>query len=78
MVSKSEQIKARLLEFCTLMSFTYHGVHCDIDPFNPHLFHIMCGNEECDVHSIDDVMDSPLFSGACLRDIADEIEILEW
>ena len=76
--SKAEQIRKRLLEFCCLMSFNYRGVYCDIDPFNPQLFHIMCGNEEMDVGSIDDVMESPLFAGACLKDIADEIEILEW
>ena len=76
--SKAGQIKVRLLEFCTLMSFTYRGVYCDIDPFNKHLFHIMCGDEEQDVHSIEEVMESPLFAGMCLQDIADEIEILEW
>lgn len=76
--SKAEQIRERLLEFCTLMSFRYKGVYCDIDPFNPHLFHVMCGDNERDVHSIEEVMRSPLFDGACLQDIADEIEILEW
>ncbi len=76
--SKAEQIRARLLEFCTLMSFTYRGTYCDVDPFNPRLFHVMCGDDERDVHSIEEVMESPLFMGACLRDIAEEIEILEW
>ena len=76
--SKAEQIKKRLLEFCSLMSFNYRGVYCDIDPFNPQLFHIVCGDEERDVGSIEEVMDSPLFVGACLKNIADEIEILEW
>ena len=75
---KAEQIKSRLLEFCCLMSFNYRGVHCDIDPFNPRLFHVMCGNDEQDDGSIEEVMESPLFAGACLNDIADEIEILEW
>ncbi len=76
--SKAEQIKARLLEFCTLMSFNYRGLYCDIDPFNPHLFHVMCGDDERDVNSIEEVMEGPLFAGACLRDIADEIEIIDW
>ena len=76
--SRAGEIKARLLEFCTLMSFEYQGVYCDIDPFNPHLFHIMCGDEERDAHSIEEVMERPYFLGACLRDIADEIEIIDW
>lgn len=75
---RAEQIKARLLEFCTLMSFSYWGVYCDIEPFNPHLFHITCGDDERDVHSIEEVMGCPLFAGACLQDIADDVEILEW
>ncbi len=73
--SKAEKIKARLLEFCTLMSFEYRGLYCDVDPFDLHLFHIMCGDEERDVHSIKEVMESPLFAGASLQDIADEITI---
>lgn len=76
--SKAEQIKNRLLEFCCLMTFTYHGIECGIDPFNPNDFHINCGGEEQDVDSIEKVMESPFFEGACLNDIADEIEILDW
>lgn len=76
--SKAEQIKNRLLEFCCLISFNYRGVYCDIDPFNPRLFHVTCGKDEQDVGSIEEVMESPLFAGACLNDIADGIEILEW
>ncbi len=76
--SKAEQIKNRLLEFCCLMSFRYHGIECDIDPFNQHDFHINVGGDEQDVDSIEKVMNSPLFDGACLSDIANEIEILEW
>lgn len=75
---KAEQIKKRLLEFCCLMAFEYHGLDCSIDPFNPKLFHINCGGEEQDIYSIDDVMSRPLFGGKCLNEIADEIEILDW
>ena len=75
---KAEQIKKRLLEFCTLMEFEYNGLECHIDPFNPTLFHIYCNGAEKDVHSIDDVMSAPLFGGKCLNDIADQIQILDW
>ena len=74
----SEQIKQRLLEFCTLMTFDYNGLECHIDPFNPEYFHIYCDGQEQDVYSIDDVMSRPIFGGACLNDIAEKIKILDW
>lgn len=74
----AKQIKDRLLEFCCLMSFTYHGLDCDIDPFNPTHFHVTCNGVENDVDSIDKVMGDPLFDGQCLNDIAEEIEITDW
>lgn len=76
--SKAEQIKNRLLEFCGLMTFRYHGLDCDIDPFDSKHFHVNCGGNEQDVDSIEKVMESPLFDGDCLNDIADNIEILDW
>lgn len=76
--SKADKIKARLLEFAGLMSFNYHGIDCDIDPFNLNLFHICCDGKEQDVHSIDEVMALPLFHGACLNDIAEEIDVFDW
>ena len=69
--SKAAKIRARLSEFCTLMSFEYRGLYCDIGHFDPHRFHIMCGDEEQDVHSIEEFMERPLFAGASLQDIAD-------
>lgn len=76
--SKAEQIKSRLMEFCCLMTFRYHGLDCDIDPFDSKHFHVNCDGNEQDVDSIEKVMKSPFFDGECLEDIADEIEILDW
>lgn len=75
---KAEDIKARILEFASLMVFTYHGLECHIDPFSPTSFHIYCNGNEQDVDSIEKVMGNPLFDGACLNDIAEEIDILDW
>lgn len=74
----AQEIKNRLLEFATLMSFTYNGLDCSIDPFNPNLFHVNCDGEEQDIYTIDDVMSKPLFGGECLNDIADRIQVLDW
>ncbi len=76
--SKATEIRKRLLEFCGIMAFRYHGMDCDIDPFNPSFFHVACNGTETDVNSIDEVMSGQLFDGACLNDIAEEIDILEW
>lgn len=75
---KAEDIKNRLLECCTLMAFVYNGLDCDIDPFSPSHFHLSCAGTERDFESIDAVMNEPFFDGACLKDIAEEIEITEW
>lgn len=66
------------MEFCCLMTFRYHGLDCDIDPFDSKHFHVNCDGNEQDVDSIEKVMKSPFFEGECLEDIADEIEILDW
>lgn len=74
---KANEIKARLQEYAALFAFEYQGYSCDIDPFNPNLFHVYCDGDETDIYSIDDVMQQPLFKGKSLSDIADEIYIIE-
>ena len=76
--SKAEQIRNRLLEFCTLFSFEYKEKVWGIDPFNPTLFRLYCGEYSEDIKSIEKVMQCPVFDGECLNDIADSIEILDW
>lgn len=76
--SKSDNIKNRILEFSSLLSFIYKDVECDIDPFNPRSYHLRCGNKEKDVASIDEVMTLPFFCGKSLDEIAGEIEITDW
>lgn len=76
--SKAADVRKRLLEFSTLMSFYYNGVYCNIDPFSPTNFHLMCGDMETDMTSIDDVMNSPFFNGKSLAEIADIVDFDEW
>ncbi len=75
---KAEEIKNRLLEFGCLFAFEYKGTECNIDPFNPNDFHLMCGESETDVCSIDEVMSIPFFNGKCLTEIVDIISITDW
>ena len=76
--SNLKQIKDRLQECAALFAFEYKGYPCDVDPFNPNLFHVYCDGEETDVYSIEDVMNKPLFKGKSLAEIADEIRITDW
>lgn len=72
-----DKIKNRLLEFCTLFSFSYHGKSCDIDPFDEGNFHLRCGDKEQDVDSIDAVLYEPFFDNRSLADIVNDITNIE-
>lgn len=74
----ADNIRKRLLEFCTLMSFNYKGHYCDIDPFNSKKFRVTCDEQEFELDSIEKVMTEPLFLGCRLCDIAGDIEVLDW
>lgn len=73
-----DDIKERIAECCTLFGFEYHGIQCDIDPFNAELFELHCNGEQMTVHSIDEVMETPFFCGKSLSEIVDEIDIFAW
>ena len=75
MISK---IKNRLDEYCSILTFTYRGVDCDIDPFNPNKFHVRYGDTEMDYDSIEKVLYEPIYDGRSLSDIADKIQEIEW
>lgn len=75
---KATDIQNRLLEFCGLLAFRFHGLECDVDPFNPQSFHVVCDGVEREVSSIEEVMNGLFFDGCCLKDIAEDIEIIEW
>lgn len=76
--SKAETIKNRIVEFCTLILLEYNGKEYSIDPFAPDDFHINCAGNEFDLHSIDEVMNKPMFDGKALAEIADDITIVDW
>ena len=74
----AEQIKDVILSCLTCVEFTYHGKDCNIDPFPPRSFHLYCDGEECDVETIEDVMNTPFFDGRCLAEIAGGITDFSW
>ena len=74
----SEDVKARLMEHITLMSFDYKGVRCGIDPYDDNNFSVFCDGEEKTVHSIEEVMTGKYFKGHPLEEIIKEIDFDEW
>lgn len=76
--SKADEIKSRLLEFCTLFSFDYNGKTYGVDPFNLKLFRVYTGENGQDVDNIDDVMNLPFIEGKSLNELADKILIIDW
>ena len=71
--SMANKIRDRLQEFCSIVTFVYKGVDCDVDPFSPTEFHMRFGDKEDDFDSIDRVMNEPFFAGCSLTQIADKI-----
>ncbi len=73
----AQTFKLQILTFSSLLSFTYDGIPGDVDPYNPHDFHMRYGDKEIDVHSIDEVMNTPFFNGKTLSDIAAYLQNVE-
>ena len=74
----AEKIKARIAEHCTLFGFEYKGKIGDVDPYSDDSYDLTYDGETINVHSIDEVMNTPYFDGKCLNEIYNEIEITEW
>lgn len=74
----ADKLKDRLLDMVTHITFEYQGIDCGIDPLSPTHFDIWCGDDTITVDNITAVMDTPLFNGRALKDIAQEITIIDW
>lgn len=74
----AEKIKNRVGEICSHFTFDYNGKCCGVDPLSRNNFDMWCGDENFNAKSLDEVMNTKLFDGECLNDIADKIEIDEW
>ncbi len=73
-----ERIKARISEICSHFLFSYKGKDCGVDPFSETNFDMWCGEEYLKAKSIEAVMNTPLFDGKTLSEIANDIDIVSW
>lgn len=67
------QIKNRINELCSVVTFDYNGKSCGIDPLSNDNFDMWYGDKAKTVVSIDDVMNDKFFDGKSLTEIADKI-----
>ena len=66
---KINEIRDRIAEIVTQITFTYNGKNCGVDP--------MSSTDFVTVGSIEEVMNTKLFDNKSLTDIVDNIEELE-
>ena len=71
------ELKDRIAEIVTQITFTYNGKNCGVDPMSSTEFDMWCGDEFVTVGSIEEVMSTKLFDDKSLADIVDDIDDLE-
>ena len=74
---KNNELKDRIAEIVTQITFTYNGKNCGVDPMSSTEFDMWCGDEFVTVGSIEEVMNTKLFDDKSLADIVDDIDDLE-
>lgn len=74
----AQQIRGRLDELASHLTFTYKGESCGIDPMNRTHFNMWSGENEMVAKSLDEVMESAFFDGKSLAEIAEQITITDW
>lgn len=70
-----DKLKKLILSLTQDIEFIYNGVHGAICPFNHNKISVAFGDVEVEYDNINDVMNSTVFEGKSLRDIATELEI---
>lgn len=73
----ADKIKNRLSEIVSHFTFVYNGAECGVDPISNTHFDVWCGDDFTSFDSIDKVMNEPYFKGKPLKEIAEDIQIIE-
>ena len=74
---KINEIRDRIAEIVTQITFTYNGKNCGVDPMSSTEFDMWYGDELLTASSTEEVMSTKLFDDKSLADIVDDIEDLE-
>ena len=73
----SKQLKKRINSMVSHLTFEYQGKSCGVDPLSLNHFDIWCADEFATLDSIEKVMNTPFFDGKPLKDIAQNITLIE-
>ncbi len=71
------EIKNRINALCSHFTFEYNGKACGIDPISHTRFEMWCGDDTFIAKSIDEVMDTSIFDGKALKDIPQNITLID-
>ena len=74
---KINELKDRIAEIVTQITFTYNGKSCGVDLMSSTEFDMWYGDDFVTVGSIEEVMNTKLFDNKSLTDIFDDIDDLE-
>ena len=69
------EIKKRILETFSAVTFKYHGKNCGVDPFSMEKFCLWFGDEDRYTTSIEETMNTKFFDGKSLNEIAGTVQI---
>lgn len=82
MKATAAEIRARIEECVSHLTFLYNGKDGVIDPYyvpgKGHFYPMCYDGKETVVRTVDEVMDLPFFDGRTLTEIAEKLEIDEW
>lgn len=74
----ADNVRNRLLEICSHMTFEYRGMACGIDPLNRNCFDVWCGEKVATLSSIDEVTNTKFFMGKSLAEISGVVDFIDW
>ena len=74
----ASNLKSRINELCTDITFKLNGKSCGIDPITHSHFDMWYGDKNYTANSIDEVMDIKFFDGKSLSEIADSLMLIDY
>lgn len=76
-MKRLDELKQALtVEFCDI-EFSFHGKNCGVEPIVENsraTYNVWCDNRLETFKSADEVLNSPMFDGKSLREIAEDID----
>lgn len=72
-----KEFKRYIESLVSEIEFTYNGKDGCVDPLNRKSYYLIYDGESIEVHSIEEVMNTPYFDGKSLDEIFDDITDIE-